>query len=133
MPIYGYKCDNCGNVFDMRQSFQDEPRYECPQCQHIARRTFHAPPVIYKGSGFYTTDYARKDKSSTKTPSANTSSSESSPGSSDSSGSSSDSSSSASSSDSSAPAKSDSSSSSSSSDSGSSSSSSSSTPAKSSD
>jgi putative FmdB family regulatory protein len=132
VPIYGYKCDNCGNVFDMRQTFEDEPRYECPQCQHIARRTFHAPPVIYKGSGFYTTDYARKDKSSTKAPSANTSSSDSS--SESSSSSSSDSSSSTSSSDSSSSsAKSDSSSSSSSSDSGSSSSSSSSTPAKSSD
>ena len=76
MPTYGYKCDNCGNVFDVRQRFQDEPRYECPKCQHIARRTFHAPPVIYKGSGFYTTDYARKDKSSTKAgaPSNNSSS-----------------------------------------------------------
>ena len=124
MPTYGYKCDNCGNVFDVRQRFQDEPRYECPKCQHIARRTFHAPPVIYKGSGFYTTDYARKDKSSTKAgASSNNSSSESS--------SSSDSSSSSKSSDSSSTTtKADSGSSSKSSDS---SSSSPSTPANSSD
>ena len=74
MPTYGYKCDNCGNVFDVRQRFQDEPRYECPKCQHIARRTFHAPPVIYKGSGFYTTDYARKSSPSSETSSSSPSS-----------------------------------------------------------
>ena len=127
MPTYGYKCDNCGNVFDVRQTFQDEPRYECPKCQHIARRTFHAPPVIYKGSGFYTTDYARKEKSSSKSGNSSNSSSDSSSSSSSSDSSSSDSSSP------SAKADSGSSSSSSSSDSSSSPSSSSSTPAKSSD
>jgi putative FmdB family regulatory protein len=63
VPTYSYQCDSCGNEFDLKQSFSAEPRHECPVCSHIARRRFHAPPVIYKGSGFYTTDYARKSDS----------------------------------------------------------------------
>ena len=64
MPTYGYRCDSCGNEFDLRQSFHDEPKADCPRCKNAAQRLFHAPPVIYKGSGFYTTDYARKSGSS---------------------------------------------------------------------
>jgi putative FmdB family regulatory protein len=60
VPIYGYRCESCGNEFELKQSFSAEPRHECPVCKSIARRRFFAPPVIYKGSGFYTTDYARK-------------------------------------------------------------------------
>ena len=40
--------------------FGAAPEAECPRCDGLARRKFHAVPVIYKGSGFYTTDYARK-------------------------------------------------------------------------
>ena len=60
MPTYSYRCDSCGNEFDLRQSFSAEPSHECPVCSNIARRRINLPAVIYKGSGFYTTDYARK-------------------------------------------------------------------------
>ena len=59
MPRYDYECLSCSNVFEMKQSFSDEPVAYCPECGSRSRRKFYAVPVIYKGSGFYTTDYAR--------------------------------------------------------------------------
>ena len=59
MPLYDYECLSCGDVFELRQSFSDEPQGTCPQCAGKSRRKFHAVPIIYKGSGFYTTDYKR--------------------------------------------------------------------------
>ncbi len=60
MPIYEYECSQCLHRFDRRQDFDDEPVAICPECQSKARRVIHSVAVIYKGSGFYTTDYARK-------------------------------------------------------------------------
>ena len=78
MPIYDYQCTLCGHQFELRQGFDADPVEMCPQCQGQARRRFHSPTVIYKGSGFYTTDYARKRVNeagdSSQTPSTATSS-----------------------------------------------------------
>ncbi len=60
MPIYAYQCAACGNEFDLKQGFDASTEAPCPVCDDTARRRFVAPTVIYKGSGFYTTDYARK-------------------------------------------------------------------------
>ena len=57
MPRYDYECSSCGHVFELRQSFDDEARGTCPLCSGLSRRKFHPVPIIYKGSGFYTTDY----------------------------------------------------------------------------
>ena len=65
MPIYEYECSQCGQHFDRRQDFHDEPAASCPVCQSKAKRVIHSVAVIYKGSGFYTTDYARKNSHST--------------------------------------------------------------------
>ncbi len=59
MPVYVYHCDNCGNQFEKNQRFSDEPLKICPEC---GKKTIHkviiAPvSVIYKGSGFYSTDH----------------------------------------------------------------------------
>ncbi|MDA0987685.1 MAG: zinc ribbon domain-containing protein [Chloroflexi bacterium] len=62
MPIYEYECISCNNRFELKQGFDAETTQSCPLCQSMSRRKFHAPTVIYKGSGFYTTDYARKDQ-----------------------------------------------------------------------
>ena len=59
MPVYDYQCPSCWHAFEMRQSFDADPRATCPSCQGMSRRKFNAVPVIYKGSGFYTTDYGR--------------------------------------------------------------------------
>ena len=60
MPRYVYRCTDCDHEHDRRQSFGASSEAECPECSGLARRVFHVVPVIYKGSGFYTTDYARK-------------------------------------------------------------------------
>lgn len=61
MPIYDYKCDN-GHRFEAMQSMSDAPIDACDVCGAPAHRILHAPAVHFKGSGFYTTDYARKGK-----------------------------------------------------------------------
>lgn len=61
MPIYDYKCDN-GHTFEVMQSMSEDPIDACDVCGAPARRVLHAPAVHFKGSGFYTTDYARKGK-----------------------------------------------------------------------
>ena len=64
MPTYDYRCTNCTHTFELRQSFESEPVTTCPKCDHKARRLFHTPVIIYKGSGFYTTDYKNNQASS---------------------------------------------------------------------
>ena len=56
MPIYEYACSRCHHKFEKKQKFDDEPLATCPKCQGQAKRVFHPTPVIFKGSGFYTTD-----------------------------------------------------------------------------
>ena len=74
MPIYAYQCDSCGNQFDLKQGFDASVEQPCPECKSTARRLFSAPTVIYKGSGFYTTDYARKGNGSASSSSSSSSS-----------------------------------------------------------
>ena len=61
MPTYEYECRNCHFHFERRQRFDEEPVAICPKCQGKARRVLHSIPIIFKGSGFYTTD-SRKSK-----------------------------------------------------------------------
>ncbi len=56
MPIYQYHCAKCNSKFELKQSFNDESIVVCPKCQNEAQRLFSPVPVIFKGSGFYTTD-----------------------------------------------------------------------------
>jgi len=59
MPIYEYRCDN-GHTFEAFQSMSEDALETCEVCGAPANRVLHAPAVHFKGSGFYTTDYARK-------------------------------------------------------------------------
>ena len=59
MPRYDYRCTQCDNHFELRQSFKEAGKGNCPLCSGEGQRVYHAVPVIYKGSGFYTTDYGR--------------------------------------------------------------------------
>src|SRR5688572_2816830 len=59
MPIYEYRCRN-GHTFEVRQSMFDDPVSACEQCGAPVERVFHPVAVHFKGSGFYTTDYAKK-------------------------------------------------------------------------
>ena len=56
MPIYEYECSHCDFRFERKQRFDEEPVTVCPKCQGKTRRVLHSTPVIFKGSGFYTTD-----------------------------------------------------------------------------
>jgi len=56
VPVYEYECSLCEFRFDRKQSFDEEAVAMCPECQGKARRVLHSVPVIFKGSGFYTTD-----------------------------------------------------------------------------
>ena len=59
MPRYDYRCAKCEHEFELTQSFSEAGSGTCPQCSGRGQRVYHAVPVIYKGSGFYTTDYGR--------------------------------------------------------------------------
>ena len=56
MPIYEYECVICDFHFERKQRFDEEPAAICPRCEGKAHRVIHSVPIIYKGSGFYTTD-----------------------------------------------------------------------------
>ena len=66
MPTYEYKCTACGHQFDAQQKFSDDPLQVCPKCQGKLRKVFHPAGVIFKGSGFYTTDYKGSGKGSSE-------------------------------------------------------------------
>jgi putative FmdB family regulatory protein len=61
MPIYEYRCRN-GHEFEVIQSMSDDPVHACEQCGAPVERVFHPVAVHFKGSGFYSTDYAAKAK-----------------------------------------------------------------------
>ena len=79
MPTYDYECDACGHTWELFQKITDEPEKKCPQCKKKkARRLFGTgAAIMFKGSGFYETDYrsesykkgadaAKKSKSESK-------------------------------------------------------------------
>ena len=57
MPIYVYRCQQCGDVLERRQSFKDPALTTCETCSGELRRVLQPVGVIFKGSGFYSTDY----------------------------------------------------------------------------
>ena len=59
MPTYDYECDNCGHSFELFQSISDRVKRKCPECgKSKLRRLFGTgAAVVFKGSGFYQTDY----------------------------------------------------------------------------
>jgi putative FmdB family regulatory protein len=64
MPLYEYECERCGHVFEAIQKFSDPPIDKCPKCGGPVHKLQSAPAFHLKGSGWYLTDYARKDQSS---------------------------------------------------------------------
>jgi putative FmdB family regulatory protein len=58
MPVYTYQCDNCGIRFDQHQKFTDAPLMICPECNEPKLRKVYQPVgIVFKGSGFYSTDH----------------------------------------------------------------------------
>ena len=58
MPVYTYRCDNCGVQFDKKQSFSDQILKLCPECGKKSIHKIYTPVgIVFKGSGFYATDH----------------------------------------------------------------------------
>ena len=58
MPVYTYRCENCGVQFERQQSFTDEPLKVCPECRRKTLKKVISPVrIVFKGSGFYATDH----------------------------------------------------------------------------
>lgn len=56
MPLYAYRCKECGHEFEQHQRMSEDPLTECPVCQGNVRRVINSVGVVFKGSGFYVTD-----------------------------------------------------------------------------
>jgi putative FmdB family regulatory protein len=60
MPTYEYECQKCHHRFDLFQSIKDAPKKTCPKCRGRVKRLFGTGAgLIFKGSGFYVTDYRK--------------------------------------------------------------------------
>ncbi len=72
MPTYEYACQKCGHKFEKFQSMRDEPLVRCPKCKRAAlkRLVGGGAGLIFKGSGFYITDYKKKSGTDSSKPAA---------------------------------------------------------------
>ena len=66
MPVYEYACTACGERTEARQSFDDPPLEECPHCGGRLRKLYSPVGIVFKGSGFYSTDTKGKSSSTAK-------------------------------------------------------------------
>jgi putative FmdB family regulatory protein len=57
MPTYGYRCESCGHEFEVQQKMSDAPLKTCPKCAGKLSKKMYAAGIVFKGSGFYKTDY----------------------------------------------------------------------------
>lgn len=63
MPTYDYRCTNCGHQFEAFQKMSDKPLTQCPECKGILKRLIGSGSgPIFKGTGFYQTDYKNSGK-----------------------------------------------------------------------
>ena len=60
MPTYQYRCSECGQDLEVVQKFTDAALTECPNCHGSLRKVYNAVGVVFKGSGFYSTDNRSK-------------------------------------------------------------------------
>ncbi len=68
MPTYDYRCEKCGQVFEMSHAFDAKPPETCcdEHCDGTLRRIFSPPTIIFKGSGWHVNDYGRGSNGSGK-------------------------------------------------------------------
>jgi putative FmdB family regulatory protein len=71
MPIYGYRCRSCGHEFEVLQKMSDAPLKICPKCSGELSKMVYAAGIVYKGSGYYSTDYKSGGSKSSDKVSAN--------------------------------------------------------------
>jgi putative FmdB family regulatory protein len=66
LPTYGYQCSSCGKRYEKREGFDAPARQKCQFCGKPATRILYAPPIVFKGSGFYKTDSRGTSSASTE-------------------------------------------------------------------
>jgi putative FmdB family regulatory protein len=71
MPIYGYRCGTCGHEFEVLQKMSDAPLKTCPKCSGQLAKMVYAAGIVYKGSGYYSTDYTKGGKAAASTATSN--------------------------------------------------------------
>ena len=64
MPLYEYQCHACGRRFELIRKFSDPPLEECPSCGGAVQKLVSSPAFQFKGTGFYITDYGKKEQPS---------------------------------------------------------------------
>jgi putative FmdB family regulatory protein len=64
LPLYPYRCKECGHHFEKIQKFGAKPEKVCPKCGGVLERPLTAPGLKFKGAGWYVNDYAAKGGSS---------------------------------------------------------------------
>jgi putative FmdB family regulatory protein len=64
MPLYEYQCEACGHRFERIVKFSDPPIETCPSCGGRVHKQVSSPACQFKGTGWYITDYAKKDSGS---------------------------------------------------------------------
>jgi putative FmdB family regulatory protein len=69
MPTYGYRCQSCGTRFEVWQKMSDDPLTTCPTCGGPVRRLLYPAGIVFKGSGFYSTDHRSGSTSDTSSAS----------------------------------------------------------------
>ncbi len=62
MPIYEYHCAACEHTFEVMQKFSDPPVKRCPKCKGKVEKLLSAPGLLFKGTGWYVTDYANQSR-----------------------------------------------------------------------
>jgi putative FmdB family regulatory protein len=67
MPLYEYKCQGCGKIFEVRQKFSDDPLTTHEGCGGAVERLLSPPALQFKGTGWYVTDYGRGNGKTART------------------------------------------------------------------
>jgi len=62
VPIYEYQCESCDHTFEIQQKFSDPLVDACQKCGKSVRKLISAPAIVFKGTGWYVTDYSNKMK-----------------------------------------------------------------------
>jgi putative FmdB family regulatory protein len=62
VPIYEYLCESCAHRFEVKQSIKEDPLTSCIRCGRAVRKLISSPAIMFKGSGWYVTDYSDKLK-----------------------------------------------------------------------
>ncbi len=70
MPLYEYECDANHHRFEVIRKFSDPPLETCPTCGSTIHKLISSPAFQFKGSGWYITDYAKKDGAASEKPAA---------------------------------------------------------------